>query len=286
MITVHLSGGLGNQLFQYAAGLAVAVRLGAGLQMETRKFRSEKTGDEDPAARPLRVLDFELPFRNVCDRRAEDRLRSRWNLSRNLHIPARWLKFFTETGVAYDPAFESLGDGVCLRGYFQSELYFANIAPDVRRAFRPCDETLTPRIDADLARLRQSGRALVSLHVRRGDFLDLTDRDCMTGDDFYDKAMSAFPGALFMVFSDDLNWCREKFAGREDIVFSPYARVTEDFVAMSRCDHHILAKSTFSWWAAWLNDRPERQVLAPFIAPQETWGGGGPDYYPRDWTIL
>ncbi len=283
---MHLSGGLGNQLFQYAAGLSLAARRGTSLSLETRKFRKTTSDLEDPAARPLRIMDFQLPHRRICPKGEEQGWRRRWNLSRNLRLPARWLGFYTEKSFSYDPAFERAPDGVCLRGYFQSELYFRNVACELRQAFRPLDQSVLQRIDTELASFRSPGRALVALHIRRGDFLDLTDRDCMTGDAFLEAAMSTFPGARFLVFSDDLAWCRERFASRGDVAFSPFTRVIDDFLAMARCDHNILAKSTFSWWAAWLNETPGRRVIAPYIAPEPSWGGGGPDYYPRDWTVL
>lgn len=222
----------------------------------------------------------------MCTRDEEERWRRRWNLARTLRLPPRWFKFYAEKSLAYDPAFPDLPDGLCLHGYFQSELYFAPVEAQVRRAFRPRDAVLVSAVEAALSALREPGRALVALHIRRGDFLTQTDRDCLTSDAFLEAAMSRFPGCRFLVFSDELDWCRARFAGRADVAFSPFTRVIEDFVAMSRCDHLILAKSTFSWWAAWLNEQPGRTVVAPKIAPQSTWGGGGPDYYPRGWTIL
>ena len=286
LITVHLSGGLGNQLFQYAAGLGLAARRATSLSLETRKFRKGGGDPDDPAARPLRIMDFQLPHRRICTAAEENAWRRRWNFARTLHLPPRWFGFLTEDTRRYDPSFADAPGGVCLRGYFQSERYFQNVADEVRAAFRPADASLMPRTDAQLAPFRRPGRELVAVHIRRGDFLTLTDRDCLTGEDFLDAAMSAFPGAYFLVFSDDPDWCRARFASRADVGVSPFTRVIEDFVAMSRCDHNILAKSTFSWWSAWLNETPGRRVIAPYIAPEPTWGGGGADYYPPGWTIL
>lgn len=277
---------MGNQLFQYAAGLSLARRRGTGLLIEARKARGA-TGSEDPAARPLRILDLALPMRDLCGPAEERALRRRWNLARNLRLPPRWFGFHVERDYAFDPGFFSIPDGVCLHGYYQSELYFRDIAAEVRAAFALRDAELSRAIDARLAEWRD-GRPLVGVHVRRGDFLTLTDRDCMTDEAFFAQAMAAFPGARFLVFSDDLAWCRAHFAGRGDVAFSPFTRVIEDFAAMQRCDHNIIAKSTFSWWAAWLNAREGRCVIAPRIATgaKPAWGGAGPDYYPAGWTII
>jgi hypothetical protein len=288
VISVHISGGLGNQLFQYAAGLALARRLNTGLRMDARKFASTDASQEDPSARPLRILDLDLPFRELCTKAEEKSLRRRWNLAKNLHLPKSWLGFHTDPDHHYSPSFLSLPDGTRLQGYFQSELYFAEIADEVRSAFQPSDPSLIATINAKLAALRREHRPLVSLHIRRGDFLDITAYDAMTGADFIDRATAEFPDADFLVFSDDLAWCRTHFAQRPNMHFSPFARVLDDFFAMARCDHNILAKSTFSWWAAWLNTQPGRRVVAPKIAIEDKpkWGGSSPDYYPESWTLL
>ncbi len=288
LITVQLSGGLGNQLFQYAAGLALATRRATDLRLDLRKFRKSDATTEDPAARPVRIMDFALPQRESCTRAQEDGWRNRWNLAKNLHLPPRWFNIHDDRTLRFQPRFHDLPDGTCLRGYFQSELYFAPCADLVRQAFAPADPQLAARIEAQLNALRRPGRAQVALHIRRGDFLTVENRDCLTGDDFLEAAMARFAGADFLVFSDDADWCRARFAGRSDVTISPFTRVIEDFIAMSLCDHNILAKSTFSWWAAWLNVRAGRQVIAPAISIQDkpSWGGGSPDYYPPDWTLI
>ena len=288
MISTHISGGLGNQLFQYAAGFALARRLNTSLRMDARKFAKAESGTEDPAARPLRILDLNLPFRDLCTADEEKSLRRRWNLAKNLHLPKDWLGFHTDPDHRYSPRFKALGDGTRLQGYFQSQLYFADIADEIRRAFQPLDPSLLPRIDDALRPLHKDDQQIVSVHVRRGDFLQIKAYDALTGDDFIERAMREFPGAHFLVFSDDLDWCRNHFGARDDVSFSPFTRVLEDFFAMARCDHHILAKSTFSWWAAWLNDKPNKRIIAPRIPIEEkpVWGGGSPDYYPADWHLL
>lgn len=209
-----------------------------------------------------------------------------WNFSRNLRLPARWFQFYVEKRYSFEASFAEAPDGTCLRGYFQSELYFEDIKSEILEIFTPREEGLISAIDIELAKSRQGGENLVAVHIRRGDFLELQDRDCLTSDQFLENAMGGFPDAKFIVFSDDIEWCRTKFAGRKDVCFSPFTRVIEDFFAMARCDHNILAKSTFSWWAAWLNQSPGQKVVAPRIKQDLTWAGAGPDYYPKRWTIL
>lgn len=287
MITVHISGGLGNQLFQYAAGLATASRLGSGLCLDARKFAKASAAD-DPAARPLRILELDLPLREICTPDDEKIMRQSWNLAKNLHLPKSWLGFHTDTHHRFSPRFHHLQDGARLQGYFQSEMYFAQIATDVRRAFQPRNKDLLGKIDAQLAEFRRDHRPLVSLHVRRGDFLQITGYEALTDEKFLHAAMAEFAGAHFLILSDDPAWCRSHFTNRDDVSFSPFTSVLDDFFAMARCDHNILAKSTFSWWAAWLNESKGRRIIAPKIPieAKPKWGGASPDYYPADWTLL
>lgn len=286
LITVTVSGGLGNQLFQAAAALALADRHGTGVRLDLGKFRRLAGPSEDPASRPPRLDAFLLPGVELCPEHESRRARLRWNVARTLHLPPSLLGFRVDAHV-YDASFHHLPDGTWLRGYFQSEHYFAKAADRIRTAFAPKDDALRARVAATLESLRRPSRPLVSLHVRRGDFLGLSDRDCLTPDRFLDDARALFPGSDFIVFSDDPGWCR---ATLEDDVtrVSPFARVVEDLVAMTLCDHNIVAKSTFSWWGAWLNATPGRRVVAPAIARRHppAWAGEGPDYYPAGWTVL
>jgi hypothetical protein len=106
------------------------------------------------------------------------------------------------------------------------------------------------------------GRPLVSLHVRRGDYLTgLTDL-VVIGPDTIRRQMREFDGADFLLFSDDLPWCernlkspRTQIAGRSS--------EAQEIMMMSLCDHHIIANSSFSWWGAWLNPKPDKVVIAP-----------------------
>jgi len=266
--------------------LALARRRATSVCLEARSFRDIQGDLDDPASRPLRILDLDLQFNRICTRAEEDRWRARWNLSRNFRLPPRWFHFYVENAFIYDSGFLDLPDGTCLRGYFQSERYFDEIKADIRTAFQPRDPYLLSKVDPQLQKLRQKSQVLVAVHVRRGDFLELPERDCLTNDQFLDAAMAMFPGAHFLIFSDDLNWCRARFSVRQDVSFSPFTRVLEDFFAISRCDHHILAKSTFSWWAAWLSKSPNQKVVAPRIKQDLTWAGASPDYYPKEWTVL
>jgi hypothetical protein len=112
----------------------------------------------------------------------------------------------------------------------------------------------------------------VSIHVRRGDYLSFPEHHPPLTMDYYREAMSRFPGARFLVFSDDPGWCLLNFrdAGYQ-VEISTGRTAAEDMALMASCDHHIIANSSFSWWSAWLNRNPSKRVIAP--DPKTRWFG-------------
>ena len=269
MVITRLSGGLGNQMFQYAAGRALADRLGAELLLDTR------------------ALEHALA-RNVYTRRAYAlspfRLRARLAAPADLREWPLWVteigmrlrlvrplfrRWHFESAITYDPTVRKLQEPVCLVGYWQSERYFIDSADRIRADFA----LLQPLRDAN-ARLLELARSAnsVGLHVRRGDFVSLPDAARVHGlcsIDYYRRAIGLVrdrcPECHFLVFSDDPEWARAQLSLEASAIFvtgnesSPEC----DLALMSACKHHIIANSSFSWWAAWLGYSPEQLVIAP-----------------------
>lgn len=148
-----------------------------------------------------------------------------------------------------------------LRGFFQSERYFVGHETEIRKLFRP-SSAVTDRIETKYGPLaRKSGTC--SLHIRRGDYLSLPHFADLWREGYYDRAMGLFPpGTTYLVFSDDIPWCRAHLAGSQ-FVFVEGQDAPEDLFLMSLCESHIIANSSFSWWGAWLNPRPNKTVVAP-----------------------
>ncbi len=136
---------------------------------------------------------------------------------------------------------------IILDGYWQSEKYFKDIRNEVIKAF---GFPWSPRV------------GYVSVHVRRGDYLKLIKKHPPVGYDWITKAMNLFKGSEFIFFSDDIQWCKDKFGHREDCQFS-HGTPEYDLVQMSCCEHHICSASTFAWWGAWLNQNPTKRVVMP-----------------------
>lgn len=160
---------------------------------------------------------------------------------------------------------------IYFKGFYQSERYFKEIEQDVRSAFT-FNEELANEQTRDMLRQIDSDEHSVSLHVRRGDYLDNhswenTGSVCQLP--FYrniiDAVQKRIPQARFYVFSDGMEWVKENLPV-ENAVFVDWNEGREnwqDMMLMSRCRNNAICNSTFSWWGAWLNPNKEKLVFAP-----------------------
>lgn len=295
MICIRLEGGLGNQMFQYAAGRALALRLGTELRLDVSTLLKN---NRRVTARPFELGRFGHVGRMLDSREA------RWLpwLSRLHRLPAmtKWIsrwRPFVEKDVAWQAAFDQLPDQTYLVGYWQTYRYCSGIEKILAREFEPIEElSLASQALANQMSAVQS----VALHVRRGDYVSLAAAASFHGAlplSYYDAAlrqvheMVAEPHVF--VFSDDPQWCRDnlQFRGAVTYVYHNVGpQAWQDLVLMGRCHHHIIANSSFSWWGAWLADQrwgvPGRLVIAP-----ARWFAGQSDQhlqdrYPPHWVAL
>ncbi len=290
MITSRLVGGIGNQLFQYAAGFALSSRLGVGLQLDRSWY-----GDRNQRA--YRLDAFSITAREATDEalrlagiRNPGRLArglSRIGLGRLAGIRG----YVREPGFTFWPGFLELRDGACLSGYWQSERYFEHVADAIRRefAFRHDPDPENQRtLDAI------HGCEAVAIHVRRGDYAADSRSLKYHGIaplEYYQAAvrrmLSCIHDPVFFVFSDDPVWVEDNLrvsAPTVRVARNGAARDYEDLRLMSACRHQIIANSTFSWWGAWLAVSPGQRVIAP-----ERWFERGPntrDLIPARWERI
>lgn len=145
------------------------------------------------------------------------------------------------------------GDNILLQGFFQSERFFANVKDRVKKIF---ELPHVPEVEDT-----------VSIHVRRGDFLVNPTHFPPIEVSYVEAAMRKIRNGRYMVFSDDIQWCKENFRHLDNSQHSleyftdPDERTSLCF--MSSCKHHIIANSTFSWWAGYLGHNPDRIVVCP-----------------------
>jgi hypothetical protein len=187
---------------------------------------------------------------------------------RNVFSPRRETLANSRDYEVFDASVFEQGSGTWLDGWFQSEKYFAANADRVRRWFRPApaDERLLIRLAAEWP---APAERMAALHVRRGDYGNV--RDILSNGEqgwllpisYYRQALEQIPGdAELAVFSDDPDWAAREFADRRPWV-SRGNSAAVDMLLMSRCRWNVTANSSFSWWAAWLNERADKVVFAP-----------------------
>lgn len=255
MIYVRLHGRMGNQLFEYAAARGLASRLGVDVALDERMLSRMN----DAPARPHFAWRTTEPA-NLPP--------SRWN--RPLAYCA-WRYLGLSPAIRRErgdhPEFLSWPDETYLHGYWQNETYFAHIAEDIRTE---CQVVTPPSpANADMARQIESC-ASVSLHVRRGDFLDVAP-DAVCTQDYYLSALDAIRSRIaedpvVFVFSDDPDWARSNLSFPVQTVvvdLNGADAAHEDLRLMARCRHNIISNSTFSWWGAWIGSPRDRIVVGP-----------------------
>jgi hypothetical protein len=304
MIVAHIFEGLGNQLFQYAMGRAVSERAGVPLAIETDWFDTDQGGAGRQSERRRCQLDaFHIEAPRVTRRQLAFHHASATPLGRAVDKllrlgSGRMAKQVHERGMQFQPEKLDVGPDAYLEGFWQSERYFAPVADIIRREFRLRDAPDVAHATAALAAWRSSARGpLVAVHVRRGDLVPkLVDGQLRrnhgppTSAPFVRAAMATFPAdSRFVVVSDpqDRSWCRQHIVGG-DVVYYDGPTDIADFAALRGCDHNIIANSTFSWWAAWLNDAPNKRVVVPkpwFWPDGPSWRVSV-DLVPAEWTQL
>jgi hypothetical protein len=271
-VIAQLAGGLGNQMFQYAAGRGVAARLGVELGLDVRPLRA-------PDSRAYALDAFAIHAELVPDQmlaRVNNPRSWRWWVRKGWrHLlaggmprsPYSSFRPVVYQGVEYRDLLESAPAHSWLCGWWQSERYFATVASDIRREL-----TLRNPLPAT-RRMEASLRALpcpVAVHVRRGDYAAVASTRAYHGlcsPEYYAAAMARVraerPDATFIFFSDDPQWVERELKPRREHLMteSGLERPEEDLHLMTCCRAHIIANSTFSWWGAWLADSP--LVIAP-----------------------
>ncbi|WP_271880907.1 alpha-1,2-fucosyltransferase [Phaeobacter italicus] len=283
MIITRLHGRLGNQMFQYAAGRALADRAGVPLALDSRGAILRGEGVL------TRVFDLELadpvhlpPLKQTNP--------LRYAIWRGIGQKVGAKPYFRrERGLGYNPAFEDWGDNSYLHGYWQSQKYFQNSAERIRSDFT--FPAFSNQQNAEMA-ARIAESTAISLHVRRGDYLTFAAH-VLCDQAYYDAALAKVLDGLqgdpvVYVFSDDPQWAKDNLSlPCEKVVvdFNGPETDFEDMRLMSLCQHNIIGNSSFSWWAAWLNQTPGRRVAGP-----AKWFGdpklSNPDIFPHDWLRI
>jgi hypothetical protein len=257
MVSSFLMGGLGNYLFQIAAGYSKSIDLG-------KEF----------VINPKNIQVVHKPITNYTN-----------NILKNIKFDYN----FNETQVYHEPYFNfspipDFRSSTFIYGYFQSEKYFKHNRNEILKLFL-CDDIISNLKTKYKDKLNGN---TCSIHVRRGDYLNLSDHHPVQDMNYYKEAISIIGmDKTFFIFSDDINWCKENFNFLDDVVYCENNEDFEDLFLMSLCNNNIMANSSFSWWGSWLNQNENKIVVVP-----KKWFGPSKgnintnDIYCEKWFVI
>ncbi|SHM95050.1 alpha-1,2-fucosyltransferase [Flavobacterium xinjiangense] len=293
MIIIQLQGGLGNQMFQFAFASVLAKNNKALVLIDKKLFKLNGTRDV------CTPRNFELAiFNNAYNEASSPNIISFHHLT-NLNKLKRkcslnYPKIYIEPYFGFYKKALDLRSPVYINGYFQSYKYFIGNEKFIKKIFSFPIEELDLQNKNILSIIEKSNT--ISVHIRRGDYVNdkITQQfhgNCALG--YYLDAISLLASQYktftLLFFSDDSDWVKEQFE------YLPYPKLFidhnknenswKDMCLMSFCSHNIIANSTFSWWAAWLNDNPTKVVIAPklWFANVEKKAN---DLIPPEWILI
>lgn len=263
MNIIKFQGGLGNQMFQYALYRKMELA-GIAVNADLSFFKRGNVA----ARRDYELDQFHIRLINCSKwgKKRKDNFFTRQKLRRTGYSDLLYI----ENGVSdYDSRVLELRNAY-LDGYWQTELYFRDVRDELLRDYS-FPKSVTEEEADILAQIRECHS--VSVHVRRGDYLDNMEKyGNICTEQYYLSAMqylqADIPDVSFFVFTDDKEWAKSYFKTL------PHVRVVDlggavsaihDMKLMSACKHNIIANSSFSWWAAWLNQNAGKKVIAPLI---------------------
>ncbi len=281
-VIVQIVGGLGNQMFCYACGYAVAHENNCDLYIDTTQQDNDKF-------RPTEITKFNIGFnKRITIKKGNsfiDRLfLNKYKLYRKIGIKT---KVFNEK-VEYQfdkTVFQIRGKSVYLKGYWQSYKYFDKYREDILRMFT-ISEKANRNVEKELSKIEKCENS-IAIHIRRGDYVNI---GCTIDERYYKKAIKFMEETLngrteYFIFTDDLEYGYEFMHQYMDLNMHVLDAKTEDktiydMYLMSKCQNQIIANSSYSWWAAWLNTYERKVVVCPEV---EKWRG---DFYPEEWVKI
>lgn len=260
-LNIGYNGRLGNQLFQFASLIGIGNYLGYDVVIPAKNTKNiviQKTMDGKNISAKFDLLDcFEIDTKYFSD---------------NIYVSS----VAREGHFHFDDKMFSISDFTTLDGYFQSDKYFKHCRAEIldilkfRAEILTAAKSLLPKIE---------NKELVSIHIRRGDYTTPNQYHPVLGEDYINNALEYFkdPKYHFVVFSDDIKWCRDTWGNNPNFTIFESGSQYIDFCAMSLCDHNIITNSSFSWWASYLSKVEDRKVIAP-----KKWFGPGYAHYITD----
>jgi hypothetical protein len=241
MIYCNLKGGLGNMLFQIAAVNAMAIK--KNISCSFPNFRDHLNF--------LNQDTFFNPNMKHADEYAEF-------LDLICSAPLEPYRLYSYPFEYIDIIPEDTNFGV--DGFFQTEKYFKNERQEILNIIKP-NQKIDHILSTKYSFIKED--ICTSIHVRRGDYTKFSDKHPTQDIRYYQKALESIGDyGLILVFSDDIEWCKNIFKFK-NVYFIENEKDYIELFLMSRCKNNIIANSSFSWWGAWLNENPNKKVVGP-----------------------
>lgn len=288
MIRLILTGGLGNQMFEYAAAKALSLKLNQDLTLDLYALNKKTKGIQRNFE--LDIFDIDL---NISSSWKTQLLVKLFPLiEKNRSFFRKTFGYFRDySAIVYLPEFESLEGNIILHGHFQNEKYFKQYESVIRDEFtfkRPLKEK-NLQIAEQMAQTNS-----VSMHIRRADYVN-DSNFALCPKEYYQQAMDEISQTItdpaFFVFSQDFDWINENLTFEKDqVIFVDWNKGVDSYIdmqLMSLCKHNIIANSSFSWWAAWLNKNINKQVFCPSCwFRKEERNKDLREFYPEGWKMI
>lgn len=268
MIISKIFGGLGNQMFQYSFGKYLSIKNNDVLFFDTSFY---KTRDKK---RRFSLNVFYIDHNKIATRKEILVILGIYNnriikkIAKMINVKNKYL--LEEKSFEFNDKFKKCKEkNVYLDGYFQSEKYFKEIDKIIKDDFHLKDGLLGEQ--AKMIKKNILKKESVSIHIRRGDYISnpvINKYHGVLTLEYYQKAINIIKSKtnnpVFYVFSDDTEWCKNNLNNlSNDLIFIEKQKDYEDLELMKNCTHNIIANSSFSWWGAWLNENPNKIVIAP-----------------------
>ena len=260
-IKVKLTGGLGNQMFQFATGYTIAKKHNVDLSLDLRWFKRRQLHNGFELQRVFDIyskvsfLNNPLSFKSI-------------NFNEILNKIDKTFYIFNEPHFHYTSNILNIPRRCFLKGYWQSELYFKDCTEDLKKIFN-----LNRQLDKKNSLIASEiiHNNSISIHIRRGDFLLKKNFDHYVDlSEYYLKAIKEsskiFNNPKYFIFTDDPLWVSKNFITNYSYAFVDLNHGVNSFLdmyLMSLCKSNIIANSSFSWWGAWLNNKKDKVVYAP-----------------------
>jgi hypothetical protein len=243
---IGYNGRFGNQLFQFASTIGIGIKLGYEILFPKSNIINglqSFNADGKPFIAKLDIVNyFDIDDKYFGDVKFDNNVVE---------------KFFH-----FDEELFKINDSTNLDGFLQSEKYFEHCKSHIIDILK----FKTQNLEIANELLPKKNKELVAIHIRRTDYLYLSDYHLLNGLDYVNLAINAIGGKdkyHFIICSDDTKWCKTIWGNDDNFTIINTGAPEIDFTIMSLCNHHIIANSSFSWWSSYLSKYENKKIVAP-----------------------